>query len=421
MPAAVSSQMRRLVGKPADEVVEAAATGLLAALARVGDPRSRFGRHYPLASVLALAACAVTCDANGFTAIAQWAGDLSEQQRARFGLVRGRYTRRIRTPSERTFRALLAAVDPAELLDAVGRYVTHRLERAGMAKIPEQVSKEREARRRAKAGAATGHGLRVLAADGKTLRGSGRTRHQRTHLVAFVDQATGRVAERIGVDGKTNETPTVRAHVATIELDDAVLTADAAHTCRATAQAIIDAGGHYLMIVKRNTPRLFGQIAEILLTGQNAAEVGEHHTWSERGHGRITRRVLRAAPAEGIDFPGAAQVMITQRHRRPINAGIRESRQLVYAVTSLTREHADPEVLAQIEQRHWGCEARHHILDVTFGEDHCQARAGHAPANLSTLRDLAIDTFRATGHVNIAHARRHHTHDAERVLDLYEL
>ena len=60
---------------------------------------------------------------------------------------------------------------------------------------------------------------------------------------------------------------------------------------------------------------------------------------------------------------------------------------------------------------------------MTFGEDHCQARAGNGntPANLSTLRDLAIDVFRVAGHVNIAHARRHHTHHAERVLELYEL
>ena len=54
-------------------------------------------------------------------------------------------------------------------------------------------------------------------------------------------------------------------------------------------------------------------------------------------------------------------------------------------------------------------------------EDHCQARTGHAPENLSTLRDLAIDTFRAAGHVNIAHARRHYTHQPERIFDLYEL
>lgn len=78
MPAAVSSQMRRLAGKPAEEVVNAAAGRLLPALSRVTDPRPRFERRYPLTAVLALAACAVTCDANGFTAIAQWAGDLSE-------------------------------------------------------------------------------------------------------------------------------------------------------------------------------------------------------------------------------------------------------------------------------------------------------------------------------------------------------
>jgi hypothetical protein len=41
--------------------------------------------------------------------------------------------------------------------------------------------------------------------------------------------------------------------------------------------------------------------------------------------------------------------------------------------------------------------------------------------NMANLRNLAIDTFRANGHVNIAHARRHHAHDYNRVLDLYGL
>jgi hypothetical protein len=48
--------MKRLAGKPAGEVVAAAADGLLASLAGVTDPRSRFGRHYPLCADLALAA-----------------------------------------------------------------------------------------------------------------------------------------------------------------------------------------------------------------------------------------------------------------------------------------------------------------------------------------------------------------------------
>jgi hypothetical protein len=40
---------------------------------------------------------------------------------------------------------------------------------------------------------------------------------------------------------------------------------------------------------------------------------------------------------------------------------------------------------------------------------------------MATLRKLAIDTFRANGHVNIAHARRHHAHSYRRILDLYGL
>jgi len=83
-------------------------------------------------------------------------------------------------------------------------------------------------------------------------------------------------------------------------------------------------------------------------------------SWSGRGHGRITRRVLRAALARGIDFPGAHQVMMTMRHRRPIGAGGRESRQIVYAVTSLEPESTGPADLAAIQQRHWACEGRHH-------------------------------------------------------------
>jgi hypothetical protein len=261
----------------------------------------------------------------------------------------------------------------------------------------------------------------VLAADGKTLRGPGRTRYQRTHPVAFADQDSGRVQRRINAPGKTNETPALRAHVESIELDETVLTADPAHTRRATAQAIIDAGGHHPLIVERNTPRLFGQIAEMLLTGPDATAIGAHHAWSERGHGRITRRVLRAAPARDIDVPGAHQAMTTMRHRRPIDAGGRESRQIVYTVTSLEPESAGPVDLAAIQQRHRACQARHHILDATFAEDHCPARAGHAPENLSTLRDPAIDASRATGHINIAHTRRHHTHQPERAFNLYEI
>jgi len=96
------------------------------------------------------------------------------------------------------------------------------------------------------------------------------------------------------------------------------------------------------MIVNRNQPTLFGKLAEILPTGPNAAENGQSHAWSERGHGRITCRVLRAADAPRVDFSGTAQVMMTLRYRRPIGAGVRESKEITYAITSLAADQATP-------------------------------------------------------------------------------
>ncbi|WBB50248.1 transposase family protein [Verrucosispora sp. WMMA2044] len=48
----------------------------LEALARVPDPRDPRGVRYQLASVLAVAVCAVTAGASTFAAIGDWANDL---------------------------------------------------------------------------------------------------------------------------------------------------------------------------------------------------------------------------------------------------------------------------------------------------------------------------------------------------------
>ncbi|WP_432835743.1 transposase family protein [Dactylosporangium sp. CA-092794] len=56
---------------------------LLAALARVPDPRDRRGIRYSLASLLAVAVCAVLAGAVTFAAIMDWADDSSPRAGAR--------------------------------------------------------------------------------------------------------------------------------------------------------------------------------------------------------------------------------------------------------------------------------------------------------------------------------------------------
>ena len=83
---------------------------LPAFFAAIPDPRRPQGRRHPLPTVLAIATAAVLCGARGYKAIAQWAKDLSQQARARFGCRyrNGRYE----VPSRTRIRDLLIRVDP---------------------------------------------------------------------------------------------------------------------------------------------------------------------------------------------------------------------------------------------------------------------------------------------------------------------
>lgn len=53
-------------------------------------------------------------------------------------------------------------------------------------------------------------------------------------------------------------------------------------------------------------------------------------------------------------------------------------------------------------QGHWSIESLHWLRDVTFGEDKCQVKKGHAPQNLAASRNAAISLLRLSGYREIA-------------------
>jgi predicted transposase YbfD/YdcC len=73
-----------------------------------------------------------------------------------------------------------------------------------------------------------------------------------------------------------------------------------------------------------------------------------------------------------------------------------------YAITSLSRERADATLLLTRWQGHWGIESLHWVRDVSFGEDKCQVKVGHAPQNLAAFRNAAISLLRLAGRKEIA-------------------
>jgi hypothetical protein len=135
----------------------AATSSLAAALAAVPDTRHRRGRRHELTGVLAIGACACLTGATSYVAIGEWADAQGQAVLDRLG--EGGCDRVL--PCEATLRRCLQATDPAALDAAVAGWAVGQLA-------------AQQAR------AAGGHvelvpaepGRRVIAIDGKTLRGS---------------------------------------------------------------------------------------------------------------------------------------------------------------------------------------------------------------------------------------------------------
>ena len=323
------------------------------ALAGVVDPRKPRGVRHGLVVVLTAAVCAVAAGARSFVAVAEWVADLPDAAAVALGTDR-------RCPSESTIRRVIARVD-ADRFDAViGRFVQR------MCTATEPVGRRR-----------------VLAVDGKTVRGARGSDGPARHLFAVIDQHTRVVLGQINVDGKTNEITAFAPLLDTLtstDLADVVITADALHTQREHVADLHRRGAHWVLTVKGNQPRLRRQLA-----GLPWRQIEPGHRSTETAHGRREIRTIKVVTiAAGIDFPHATQALqITRKTRPATSRSGRRGRwrtETVYAITDLAPHQARPDELAAWIRGHWQIEnALHWVRDVTFAEDLSQVRTGAAP------------------------------------------
>ena len=178
MPAVVSSPipaaLDRVAGLNLPDPM-AAAAGLAPVLSTLTDPRKRRGVRHGLVTLLSVAVCAVAAGARSFVAIAEWAADLPVDVAATLGI-------NATPPSESAVRRLVQRLDPDRFDNAIGAWVQQMCADV----------------------APTGR-RRMLAVDGKTLRGSRTTTDGARHLLAVIDHHTGTVLGQRTVDGKTSE------------------------------------------------------------------------------------------------------------------------------------------------------------------------------------------------------------------------
>ena len=137
-----------------------------------------------------------------------------------------------------------------------------------------------------------------------------------------------------------------------------------------------------------------------------------------KGHGRIETRTLTTTTWLNayLDWPQVGQVFRLVRERR---VGGGTTAEVVYGITSLSRDEADAAELLRLTRAHWGIEnGLHHTRDVTLGEDRCRVRSGAAPRVLASLRNVAVHLLRGMDGPSVASAARQLAAYPQRALDL---
>jgi predicted transposase YbfD/YdcC len=358
---------------------------LLELLAGVSDGRLGQGRDHPVAAVLALAAGAVVAGSRSFTAIAGWAADVPA------GVLEGLYRRcgaarpGAGPPPEATIWRVVTGADAAALDAVTGAWLMERARAAGDL-----------------AGAGDdGAPLVPVRVDGKTVRGAKNPDGSQVHLLAALAGERGVVAAQTEAGTKTNEIPMIIPLLDGLDLAGTVITADALHTQRATADYVHGRGADFAFPVKDNQPGLFDALDVLPWR-----DVPVAHAATDRGHGRVTTRTIQVLPAPAdLPFPHVSQAYLIERHVTALN-GTPLSEVAALGVTSLAATQASPASLAGLVRGQRALESLHWIRDTLYREDNSTVRTRSGPRTMAALRNLAVGALHQAGRHDTTEATR---------------
>ena len=365
-------------------------------LTRLHDSRDVRGVRYALVTVLVYVVLAKLAGEDRLAGIAEWV-DLRQES-----LAAALHLQKPRAPHVSTYSRLLGQViDVQEFEQVVHDFFA----------------------------AQPGAGESIaISLDGKTLRGTipaGQTHG--VHLLAAYLRGEGWVLAEVEVGRKENEIKAAPRLIRTLDLRGKIVTGDALLAQRDLSAQIVEAEGDYVWTVKGNQPGLEQDLAtlfapEHVVKGFSPAShddfATEHVT--NKGHGRLERRTITVSSAlKGyLDWPYAEQVFHLERWVRELRTG-RETREVVYGVTSLPRAEATPPRLLALVRGHWAIEnGLHYRRDETMREDWYRVRTGHLPQMMAALNNLVLGLLARRGVTNVPKARRRYAAHLQEALPL---
>lgn len=341
-------------------------TGKVAAMVEVfeglEDWRNAQQTRHRLSELLTVAVCAVLSGADDFEEISQWG-------RAKLDWLRGFLKLDYGVASPDTFERVFALLDP------------HQFERVFRGWVGAVIP-------------ALAHG-QVIAIDGKTSRRTtSKAAAAPLHMVSAFAAEVGIVLGQTATAEKSNEITAIPELLATLDIADCIVTIDAMGTQTAIARQIREQGGHYVLCVKDNQPKLLDSILLAHAGVGGALAAASTSKTSSRGHGREEVRRCEAFDVgerlyKSEQWRDIKSFAVVERIR---TVGGKRTEERRHYISSLPPE-ADK--IAHAVRSHWEVENRlHWCLDVQFNDDYARARTGHVAHNLALVRHIALNLIR---------------------------
>lgn len=332
--------------------------------AELTDPRRGEPTH-PLINIVTIAICAVICGADDFVAIERF-GKTKREWLARFlDLTEG-------IPSHDRFNAVLAALKPAEFEKCLLSWIT------ALHEITDG---------------------QVVAIDGKTLRrsfdkGDGKAA---IHMVSAWATANCISLGQVVVDAKSNEITAIPKLLEILEISGSLVTIDAMGCQTEIARQIVAVGADYCLAAKDNQPTLCDGLRGFFndhLEDDFARTDVRCYVTEETGHGREENRYYYLCPVPE-DLPDAMRWPKLKAIGIAISSTQRDGKDCIAVRYYILSKYISGRRFAEAVRGHWSIENRlHWQLDVTFQEDQCRIRKGHADANFSVLRRTALSLLK---------------------------
>lgn len=298
---------------------------LVQRLRNIDDPRVTGRCDHSLVDILVIALCATMAGADGWDDMEAWGEANEERLRLYLDLHNG-------IPGHDTIRRVFEAVNPKRLEAVLLEWIGHVCPTLG----------------------------KVIAIDGKTMRGSGSVlRGQRAlHVVSAYASEVGLVLGQQRCEEKSNEITAIEALLPNLLLTGCIVTIDAMGCQTAIAAQIIERKGDYLLNAKDNQPKLAGAIEEYI-------EMGEQYGWAnlmpsqfetlDKGHGRVeTRRCVALSVPEYIPeimrWPGIKSIARIEAVREAQGKMTTEVRYLIGSMAP------DAQEILNATRLHWGIE-----------------------------------------------------------------